>query len=88
MKEKWLYAANLLVSRFINAGRREFPKQIHSVLIVKWDEIGDMATAIHVFDLIKTAYPKSEISVLCKPFVATLIENHPSIFREIGRAHV
>jgi len=83
MKEKWLYAANLLVSRFINAGRREFPKQIHSVLIVKWDEIGDMATAIHVFDLIKTAYPKSEISVLCKPFVATLIENHPSIFRVI-----
>jgi len=81
MKEKWLYAANLLVSRFINAGRREFPKQIRSVLIVKWDEIGDMATAIHVFDLIKTAYPKSEISVLCKPFVATLIENHPSIFR-------
>ncbi len=83
MNEKWLYAANMVVSRFINAGRRRLPQQIRSVMVVKWDEIGDMASAVHVFDLIKKAHPQAEITILCKPIVATLIENHPAIFKVI-----
>jgi len=79
MNEKWLYAANFLVSRFINAGKRDLPNPLRSVLVVKWDEIGDMATAVHVFDLIKNAHPQAAITVLCKPFVATLIAAHPSV---------
>ena len=85
MNEKWLYAANIVLSRFINAGRRSLPKQIRSVMVVKWDEIGDMASAVHIFDLVKKAHPQAEITVLCKPFVATLIENHPAIFKVITR---
>lgn len=85
MNEKWLYAANVLVSRFINAGQRGLPGQVCSILIVKWDEIGDMASAVHVFGLIKSAHPQAEITVLCKPFVSTLINNNPAITKVITR---
>lgn len=85
MNEKWLYAANLLVSKFINAGRREVPNSVRNILAVKWDEIGDMAAAVHVFDLIKKAHPEAEITVLCKPFVATLIAEHPAVKSVITR---
>ncbi len=56
---------------------------IKSILVVKWDEIGDMAAAVHVFGTLKSAYPEAELHVLCKPFVSTLIAGDPAIEKVI-----
>jgi len=56
---------------------------IKSILVVKWDEIGDMAAAVHVFGTLKSAYPEAELHVLCKPFVSTLIAGDPAIDKVI-----
>lgn len=77
--EKHLYFANLLVSRFISASKRADKLSPETILCVKWDEIGDMATSVHVFTLLRARYPDAEITVLCKPFVATMLENHPAV---------
>jgi ADP-heptose:LPS heptosyltransferase len=52
---------------------------IKSILVVKWDEIGDMSAAVHVFGTLKSAYPDAKITVLCKPFVASLIVGDPAV---------
>ena len=52
---------------------------IQSILVVKWDEIGDMAAAVHVFGILKSAYPDAKLTVLCKPFVASLIAGDPAV---------
>jgi len=85
MGEKWLYFINILVSRFINAGKPNLgaifysSEKVRSIIIVKWDEIGDMLTAVHVFELLKQNYPGVEITVLCKPFVSSLIQTDPNV---------
>lgn len=56
---------------------------IKSILVVKWDEIGDMAAAVHVFGTLKSAYPEADLHVLCKPFVSTLIAGDPAIDKVI-----
>ncbi len=56
---------------------------IKSILVVKWDEIGDMAAAVHAFGTLKLAYPEAELHVLCKPFVSTLIAGDPAIDKVI-----
>jgi ADP-heptose:LPS heptosyltransferase len=52
---------------------------IKFILVVKWDEIGDMAAAVHVFGTLKSAYPEAKLTVLCKPFVASLIAGDPAV---------
>lgn len=79
MNEKLLYATNMLVSRCLNAGKSSGKNFVRDVLVVKWDEIGDMATAVHVFDLIKKSHPAANVTVLCKPFVASLLKYHPAV---------
>jgi ADP-heptose:LPS heptosyltransferase len=67
-----------------NGQGREMPKLlIKSILVVKWDEIGDLAAAVHVFGTLKSAYPEAELHVLCKPFVSTLIAGDPAIDKVI-----
>lgn len=65
--EQRLYLANMVWSRLLNALRGK-PKQIRSILCVKLDEIGDMATALHVFSHLRRQFPEAEITLLCKPF--------------------
>lgn len=81
MNEKWLYFYNVLVSRLVNAGKSAPSKdwKPQNILVVKWDEIGDMAMAMQVFALLKFKQPQAEIDVLCKPFVKSLIVNDPHI---------
>jgi ADP-heptose:LPS heptosyltransferase len=84
MSEKWLYFFNILVSRWVNAlGPGGLRAPIKSILVVKRDEIGDMAAAVHVYGTLKSAYPEAELHVLCKPFVATLIAGDPAIDKVI-----
>lgn len=75
-KEQFLFVANLLTDKLFAMDRL---KDVRQILVVKLDEIGDMATATHVFALLKAAHPNAEITVLCKPFIQSLIENDPAI---------
>lgn len=77
MNESWLYGINLLTSRLWKS--RLEPEKIRDIVCVKLDEIGDMVTAIHVFRLLKNYAPHARITVLCKPFVGSLIHSEPSI---------
>jgi ADP-heptose:LPS heptosyltransferase len=84
MAEKHLYFCNILVSRWVNAlglgqGRLKPKLSLKSILVVKWDELGDMAAAVHVFGTLKSAYPEAKLTVLCKPFVASLIAGDPAV---------
>ncbi len=74
--EQLLYMANVLVDRF---WFKQKPESVRSVLVVRWDEIGDMAASAHVFGGIKKRFPEAKLTVLCKPFVKSLIEHDPSI---------
>jgi heptosyltransferase-3 len=63
-----------------NGQGSKIPKlPIKSILVVKWDEIGDMAAAVHVLGTLKSAYPEAKLTVLCKPFVASLIAGDPAV---------
>lgn len=82
-KEQWLYLANILVSRWVNSGKDITSYSPETILCVKWDEIGDMASCTHVFSLLKKRFPDAEIDVLTKPYSAALLENHPAVNRVI-----
>ncbi len=75
--EQFLFAANLVANRFFF--KQKFDARIRRILVIKWDEIGDMATATHVFELLKVNYPNAEITLLCKNFVKSLVEHDPHI---------
>lgn len=77
--EKWLYFFNILVSRFVNAGKR--PEQINpeSILIIKWDEIGDLMTATNTFSLLRSRFPKARIELITKPWGAGLVKHDPNL---------
>lgn len=76
-QEQILYFSNYLVNKIWF--RQGYHPSIKKILVVKWDEIGDMATAVHVFEALKQSYPEAEITVLCKPFVKPLIKQDPHV---------
>jgi ADP-heptose:LPS heptosyltransferase len=75
--ESLLYAFNVFSEKWYF--KSYTTKSINRLLVVKWDEIGDMATSTHVFELLKKKYPDSQLTVLCKPFVKPLIQNDPFV---------
>src|SRR4051812_47736459 len=75
--EQCLYAANILVDKLLFKQQVDIPPR--NIMVVKWDEIGDMATATHVFANLKASYPEAELTVLCKPFVKDLVVHDPFI---------
>lgn len=77
MSEKLLYAANMLASKCWRS--QISSEKIQEIVVVKWDEIGDMVTAVHVFEIIKVYAPHARLTLLCKPFVGSLISANPHI---------
>jgi ADP-heptose:LPS heptosyltransferase len=75
--EQFLFLANLAMSKLWS--KPSHNETVRSVLVVKLDEIGDMATATHCFKLLKDSYPDAILTILCKPFVKNLIENDPYV---------
>ena len=71
MQEKLLYAINALTSRMYSAFRKHpsmvDTESVKQIVCVKLDEIGDMVTALHVFDLLKLRFPNAQITVVCNP---------------------
>lgn len=81
--EQRLYLANALLNPLFNALGfwRVSRRQPQRILCVKWDEIGDMLVCTHVFEALKKRHPQAELHVLCKPFVASLLEQNPHVDR-------
>lgn len=75
--EQFYFLISAFVSRVINFIKPVKPVQ--TILVIKWDEIGDMVYALHVFDHLQHQFPKATITLLCKPFVKPLVQNHPAI---------
>lgn len=75
--EQWLYLLNVMADRLFF--RKGFHTDIKTILIVKWDEIGDMATTTHVFKLLRNDYPDADITLLCKNFVKPLVVHDPHL---------
>lgn len=69
----WL--ASLLINRFKNPSGKYFK----NILTIRHDEIGDMITALPVFDALKKIFPDGQLTVWCLPLTRPLIENHPAI---------
>jgi len=89
MQEKILYALNALTSHMY-AWLKGHPSQIKReevkhIVCVKLDEIGDMVTALHVFDLLKMRFPEAQITVVCKHFVGSLLGNNQNIHRVVNK---
>ena len=82
LSEKWLYAANMVatkINRWFNKPGVHVCSSINSILIVKLDEIGDMAVSVHVFAFLRKQYPNAKITLFCKPFVKSLVHNDSNI---------
>jgi ADP-heptose:LPS heptosyltransferase len=77
-QEQLLYLLNSITSKCFKWLPRK-RKVIKNILVVKWDEIGDMVYAIPVFDLVKQQYPEANLTVYCKPAAAQLLINQTSI---------
>ena len=74
MNEKILYFLSYLVSIYIRLrGRKN--ADIHDILIVKLDEIGDIITALPVFYTIHNQYPSARMTLFCKPFNTVFFEH-------------
>lgn len=83
MKEKILFALNAISTRIWRNPNRINSNAIQKILVIKWDEIGDMVAALHVFDMLHKKFPKAVITVVCKPFVSSLLTNNPNIHQII-----
>ncbi|MBL7838226.1 MAG: glycosyltransferase family 9 protein [Bacteroidetes bacterium] len=75
--EQILFLANVLLDKVFYA--RVKSENIRDILVIKWDEIGDMVVATHVFEMLKQKYPQAKIHLICKPFVKPLIAHDPHI---------
>ncbi|MBC8125453.1 MAG: glycosyltransferase family 9 protein [Candidatus Kapabacteria bacterium] len=77
--ERQYLIASVLASKLLNLGVQASTLQPRTILVIKIDEIGDMALSTHVFALLKRDHPNAHITVLCKPFVKGLIIADPHI---------
>ncbi len=83
LNEKFVYAASTLLSKTINANKDLKSISFNKILCIRLDEIGDLCYSLHVFDLLKQKFPNAEITLLCKSFSVSLVQNHPSINKVI-----
>jgi ADP-heptose:LPS heptosyltransferase len=79
VKEKLLYYLSMQFQKWLNPDENLYELPLQKILIIKWDEIGDMAAALHVFELIKGSHSEAHITLLCKPFVKNLVAMNPFI---------
>lgn len=80
--EQWLFLKSACY-QWLNKLFRHDPGSKPRILVVKMDEIGDMANALHVFPLLKQRFPDARIEVLCKPMNMALLRS----FQEVNQVH-
>jgi ADP-heptose:LPS heptosyltransferase len=76
---KVIYFFSWLTSLLINRFKNPLQKDFRRILVIRHDEIGDMITALPVFDALRKKFAEAEITVWCYPLTRPLIENHPAI---------
>lgn len=76
-REQLLFLCNVIADKWLF--KQKYDEGVRKILVIRWDEIGDMATSTHVFEILKKHHPKSEITLICKPFVKSLVEHDPNI---------
>ncbi len=79
LNEKFVFAASALLSKIINGDTNLKTISAKKILCIRLDEIGDLCYSLHVFDLLKQQYPQAEITLLCKPFSVSLVQNQASV---------
>lgn len=77
--EKLVYLSSMMLSRLINGGKDLRAVKPRQILCIRQDEIGDMCYSLHVFDMLKKQFPDAGLTLLCKPFAITLLNNNPNI---------
>jgi ADP-heptose:LPS heptosyltransferase len=78
-REKLVYLFSMLMSRIINGRKNLRQIKPKHILCIRQDEIGDMCYSLHVFDMLKKQFPDAKLTLLCKPFAITLLNNNPNI---------
>lgn len=74
-----VYLSSMMLSRIINGSKDLRQIKPRHILCIKQDEIGDMCYCLHVFDMLKKQFPDAKLTLLCKPFAITLLNNNPTI---------
>lgn len=86
VNEKLLFIANTWLSAVVNLPYtlklQKLPPNPR-ILIVKWDEIGDMVNISHLFSALHSHFPQAHITLLCKPMVDPLVAHNPYIHKRI-----
>jgi ADP-heptose:LPS heptosyltransferase len=77
--ERFLFFCSWLVGLLVNFGRRPLRRAPKRILVIRRDELGDMVTTLPVFEQFKLHYPAAELTVFCKPQMASLLQNHPAV---------
>jgi heptosyltransferase-2 len=78
-REKLIYFTSMLLSKTINGKKDISAYKPQHILCIKQDEIGDVCYSLHVFDMLRRQFPEAKITLLCKPFAITLLNNNPAI---------
>ena len=63
----------------VNAGKRPTAVNPSKILIIKWDELGDLVTSTHVFSMLRECFPESQIDLITKPINLPLVQNDKNI---------
>lgn len=77
--EKALFAFEMVLAKYINGNKKPKADKVNNILCVKLDEIGDLCYSLHVFDALHATYPDAKITLWCKSYCNTLVQQHPAI---------
>lgn len=83
-KYKYIILAGLIdaisgISRLFRLKQPGRPKEIHKILIIRNDQLGDMLYALPAIALIRKTYPKAMISLLAAPGSKELLEGNADL---------
>jgi ADP-heptose:LPS heptosyltransferase len=77
--DKIIYGLSVLQSRWINSKKDPAAMDFRRILIIRMDEIGDLCYSGPVFTALCERYPQAELTLWCKPFARSLMEDHPAL---------
>lgn len=84
--EKALFASQMVLAKYINRNKQPNQVKVNQILCVKLDEIGDLCYSLHVFDALHAKYPEAKITLWCKSYCNTLVQQHPAIHQIVNNA--
>ena len=83
--DKIIYGFSILLSRWINRGKKATGSEYQRILVIRLDEIGDLCYSGPVLEALRQRYPKAEITLWCQPFAKALISANPFLDHIVTR---